>query len=435
MKERKPSILSYVGFRNLFLGQIVSQFGDTLYWIVFPWLVYEVTGSAGAVGITLAFEALPYVLLSWYAGAVVDRVDRRLVLIWSDVFSAVLVTLFAAIVLLDPKPSLWVVCSVVFLLGCVNVFAAPAKHASTPRLVPEERLIEANALNSYAQSSMPLIGFALGAGLLGLLNVFTPSLMYVAVFLFDALTFVGSALFMFALPSIVPQREDERKAAWKETLEGLRFVRSNEVLFVSLLLAVGMHVFIAPFMPAYVIVTKDVFNGTTTTLAILEAGFFLGMVFGSLVTMVWKPKAAGVAFSVALALAAIPIVPMGFAKDMWTFFALNLICGLFVPLAQVPMNTLVQVITPDGYRGRVNSALSMMAAMVMPLGYLLSGALIAAVGLTGTFAVIGIGFGLTALLGLASPGFRSARLPEGDEPQPPEEPPSDTFFPPVEVQA
>lgn len=435
MSERKPFILSYAGFRNLFLGQVVSQFGDTLYWIVFPWLVYEVTGSAGAVGITLAFEALPYVLLSWYAGAIVDRVDRRLVLIWSDVFSAALVTLFAAIVLLDATPALWLVCTVVFLLGCVNVFAAPAKHAATPRLVPEDRLIEANALNSYAQSSMPLIGFALGAGLLGLLNVFTPALMYVAVFLFDALTFVGSALFMAALPSIVPQRDDERKAAWRETLEGLRFVRSNDVLFVSLLLAVGMHMFIAPFMPAYVVVAKDVFDGTPTTLAILEVGFFLGMVFGSLATMVWKPRAAGLAFSIALALAAIPIVPMGFVKDMWVFFVLNLVCGLFVPLAQVPMNTLVQVITPDGYRGRVNSALSMMAAMVMPVGYLLSGVLIAAVGLTGTFAVIGIGFGLTALLGLVSRGFRLARLPEGGAAEAPGEPPADTFFPPAEPQA
>lgn len=410
------SVLSIPAFRNLWVGQLISQFGDMLYGLVFMWMVLEATNDAGAVGIVLAFGAAPYVLFSLYAGVLADRLDRRMLLIASDVASAALVLIFLAAILRDPAPAFWFICLISFLLATANVIAAPARAAITPRLVPEERLQEALSLNSTSQGMMPFIGGILsGIGLAAVMKVARTSA-YAISFAVNALTFVISAIFMATLPRVIADRTDEPKSPVREAIEGIKFIFTHKTLAVAILLTISMNFFAAPFMPIYTLVARDVFGGSIATLAFLESGFFLGMIVGSLVAMAKNSTKPGIAFAVYLILAGLAIVPMGLIIDFWAFMALNFLCGVFIPLASIPINTYIQLQTEDAYRGRVNSAMGTMAAAIMPIGMAITGPLLHWLGLSGIFLFMGGGIAACALLGLASKSLRDATLPAGFDP-------------------
>ncbi len=424
MSTRASHVLSIRPFRNLWVGQLISQFGDVLYSLVFMWMVLEVTGEPKYVGYVMACGALPYVLFALYAGTLADRLDRRMLLVLSDILSAALVTVFLVVILFDPAPPLILICVIAFLLGTSNVIAAPARAAITPRLVPEDRLQEAIALNSMSQGLMPFLGAVLSGAGLALLHLISRTFTYALAFGLNAITFIVSALFMASLPKVVAERTEEPKSPFRDAVDGIRFIFSHKALAVAILIAVGMNFFVAPFMPVYTYIAKEVFKGTPATLAFLEAGFFLGMVCGSLAAMKIRTKKPGLSFAFFLVLAGLMIVPMGFVTNFWAFMALNFLCGVFIPPASIPMGTFIQLQTADEYRGRVNSAMGTMSAMVMPVGMAMSGLLLKWLTLPGLFIFMGGGMALCASFGFLSKPLRTATLP-ASAPTLEEDPPSE----------
>jgi MFS family permease len=407
------ALLRLTGFRNLWVGQLISQFGDVLHHLVFLWLVLEVTGKNSDVGIVGAFEALPYALLSAPAGVAADRYDRRRILLWADWGCALIVLGFVGLLAVNPKPGLWTICAFAFALGSVSVFAAPARSASIPRLVPPEKLVDANALNSASQNFMPLAGNALAALTLKAIFAASSLFAYVLTFTFNALTFVVSAFFMLRLPPIEPERDLTQKTSfWNEIREGMRYIRHHPILRAALLASFGLNFFIAPFMPVYVVLTQKRFHGTPALLALLETGFFIGMLIGSVLMFRFRVRRVGMAFSIYLALAAVTIVPMGYVGSPAAFWVLNVICGIFIPPASVPLSTLIQQETPDGLRGRVNAVQAMISTLIMPVGVAMSGPLLKWFGIGGTFWFMGVGLGVCPLLALLSRPFAQSILPE-----------------------
>ncbi len=411
--DKKPSLFANEGFRNLWIGQMISQFGDVLHALVFLWMILEVTGDPNKMGIVGAFEALPPIVFAVHAGVWADRHDRKKILVWMDWLSMSLVIGFAFLVYGVKTPSLPVVCAFAFALKSMSAFAMPARSAALPRLVPANQLVQATALNSTLQSVMPLIGNALSALVLQVIFALSKTMTYFVTFLFNGATFFVSALFMLRLPSLIPEREGERKSTWNEMKEGIHFIRDVPFLRVAIALSVSLNFFVAPFMPTCVVVTKQRFNSEPSVLALLEVGFFLGMAVGSMLTMKAKIKRVGIAFSAFLSLASLMMIPMGYTHSPLVFGIMNFLCGLCIPPAAIPINTLTQLKTPDALRGRVNSALSMASMMVMPIGMALSGVLLKYLGITGTFWYMVLGLLVPSLLGLLNRDFRMA-LMEGE---------------------
>lgn len=410
---KKPSLFANQGFKNLWLGQMISQFGDVLHALVFLWMVLEVTGDPNKMGIVGAFEALPPIIFAVHAGVWADRHDRRKILLWVDWLCMGLVVGFAFLVYWVKTPSLPVVCAFAFALKSMTAFASPARSAALPRLVPSDQLIQATALNSTLQSIMPLIGNALSAMVLQVIFTLSKTMTYVATFLFNGATFLISALFMLRLPSLVPERVDDRKSTWNEMKEGVRFIREMPFLRVAILLSVTLNFFLAPFMPAYVVVAKQRFHSDPSLLAFLEVGFFLGMGAGSVIVMKAKIKRVGVAFSCFLSLAGLMMIPMGYTDSKVIFWIMNFLCGLCIPPAAIPIGTLTQLKTPDALRGRVNAALGMASMAVTPIGMALSGVLLKRVGVAGTFWYMIAGLTIPSMLGLLNRDFRLATM-EGE---------------------
>lgn len=412
---RASGILRHRNFRNLWLGQAISQFGDACYALIFLFMVQKLTGSHALVGYVGALQALPFVLLGPYAGAVADRFDRRTLMLVADLCSTALLGGFAACLVLQSTPPTWTLLVVPTLLSCINVFFFPAKTASIPRLVPAEELVQANALSAATQSMMPLIGLGLSLAGLGPIYARYPDLFFLIAVCINGLTFLASALFIWHLPKIEPQREATAlRRPMADAVAGLRYLWRQHVLKVVLILTALVNLSVAPFMVVYIAANDEWFGGRFATLAGFELSFVVGMVLGSLLAGRLRVLRAGLAYVWGLFGCAICVVMMALSPTFWLFAFWNFAAGVTLPFATIPIQTYFQLVLPDAFRGRAASAMTMAAQAVSPIGQALAGVILVAVGIFWMFVLMGGALALFALLGLADRPFRTCQLPTAD---------------------
>ncbi len=404
-------------FRNLWLGQAISQFGDAFYYVVFLFMVKKITGSAAMVGYVGALEAIPYLLFSPYAGVLADRLDRRRIMLSSDLVSAAILALFALSLLIWPTPATWLLLTTPCLLSIVRCFFMPAKGAAIPLLVPQEMLQTANALSMTTQSMMPLIGLGLSASVLGLLYTISEKWFFLTAISVNAVSFVASAYFILRLPILNPLRDDIHEThPVQDFKDGISFVRKRKDLTVLIGTLAIFRLMVAPFFVTYVVANERWFDGRPQTLAWCEFAFFSTMVIFSPIVGKLKIKRPTVTFMIGLGGIGVFVAVMSVARTFWVFLLLQAVCGIFVPLADIPIGTYMQTSIPDAFRGRVNSVMNMVATGTMPLGMAMAGGLVDGVGLSVTFLIMGFGMVGGALLGLLSPDYRNARMPEAPPP-------------------
>jgi MFS family permease len=209
----------------LWLGQLISNLGDTLHYIALIVWVYERTGSSLAVSGAVFFEVVPVILLAPVAGIVIDRFSRKAVLITSDLLRAwlVLSLLFTT--------ELWQVYAIISLLTAAGTFFNPAVSATLPTLLDEEDLLAANSVSWSTGRFVQIIGSALALGVIQAIGA-------EAAFLFNAGTFLISGLFLLLLP--VPPGRPVAARGWQafitDAKEGLAFTRHHR--FVSQLVLI-----------------------------------------------------------------------------------------------------------------------------------------------------------------------------------------------------
>ena len=197
-------------FRRLWGGNVVSLFGDWFNTIAIYELVKELTGSELALGLVFLTKMLPMALVAPIAGVVVDRLNRRHVMIASDVVRGVLVLGF---LLVDEASDLWLIYTLTALQIGVSAFFFPAKSASLPNIVSKEDLLAANALMSATWSTMLALGAAAGGAAVEYLGI-------EMVFVFDALTYAVSAWFIWR--TRIPQDTEAAERGVNPVVAGLR---------------------------------------------------------------------------------------------------------------------------------------------------------------------------------------------------------------------
>jgi MFS family permease len=217
--------IGYVGllrnnkaFRRLWYGQVVSQLGDWFDSIALFALLLRLTGSGQAVGLLMVAQFLPSAIVGLFAGVIIDRLPRKLVMIAANLGSAALVLLF---LLVHDASQIWIIYTVAVLKMSLVSFFDPARTAITPDIVNRQELIAANAISGATWSAMLAIGAALGGVVAGTLGTD-------AAFILDAASFVLAALFIWAVP--VHETHLSQLATTsrvQELREGLTFVFSD----------------------------------------------------------------------------------------------------------------------------------------------------------------------------------------------------------------
>lgn len=413
MQFKLPQVLEHRSFRDLWLGQSISQLGDAFYFVTFMFMAEKLTGTVSTAGLVGALEAIPYLLFSPYAGVLADRMDRRRIMWLSDIVCGVALLLFGAVLAFNASPPIWLLCSVAFLLSTIRCFFLPAKSASIPNLIPKERVVEANAFSMTTQSLMPLIGLAFAASLMAPLYETSARWFFFTCVVINAVSFFGSSVYIARLPEILPDRKDgDQPHAWQDFKLGWGYLKTRRELQIWLAMLTVFRLFVSPFFVVHLAANKEWFGGKPSTLAWFEFSFFAGMIIASPIVGKLKVTKPTLTFSYGLAAVGAFVAAMAISPFFWPYVIWNVLCGLAVPYADIPMNAYMQLSVPDEFRGRMNSVTSMIGMGIMPIGMLMAGWMVEVIGIKWALVVMGAGMFFACLAGLLDKTYRDARMPE-----------------------
>lgn len=359
-------------YRWFWLGMLASFIGIHLQLVARNWLVYEMTGSALALGIVIAAWGLPILLLSLYGGAVADRLKKRDLLIVTQVANGI-ITLIIAILIATGGIVLWHLIAAAALTGIIFAFHVPARLAIIPELVQKREILNAIALNSTGMNLSRFVGFAIGGALLGAIGV--AGVYYVVVICF----FVSAAL-LFMLPVVEKVRQRAVTSIKVDLMEGLRYIYHSPLIRSLLAMAFVSIAFGLPYMNLMPVFAVDIFDVGAFGLGLLLGMAGLGSLIGSLILASLGDFRRKGLLCIGLALGfGAAVALFGFSDSYPLSLVLLMAVGLLGAGYLAVNNTLIQSKVPHEMLGRVMSIYVMTFAM-MPLGTLPLGAVSEAIG-------------------------------------------------------
>lgn len=388
-------------FVLLWTGQFVSQIGDRLYMVAFPWLVYGATGSTLSTGLAFAIYTLPYVLFGMFAGVVIDRFDKRRIMLAAELARIILVLL----VPLAADFALWSVFVLSFAMASLTVLFDPAKLSLLPDIVTKDQLLRANSLLASAETLTEVVGYA-GAGFL-LAAVSTAT-----AFRLDAVTFFISALTLTLMAYAPPARAATERAARSfahELREGLVYIRHHAGLLDNTLLAVAIALGLGASYPLTFFLAVRVLDGGTRAFGVFEAAIALGYLSGSLLVVgLAKRLRVGRSIVVGFVLVGAGMAAVAAADRVWVAAALFGLVGIANAAALISMDTYVQQVVPEHIRGRVWGSRFMLTQGAYAASVLIGGALAGVFDVRPLFIAVGLVVAVPALLAFFVPALRDA---------------------------
>ncbi|MGD0121775.1 MAG: MFS transporter [Candidatus Limnocylindrales bacterium] len=334
-------------FRMLWLGQLVNGLGRQVTVVALPFELWQLTHSSLSIGLLALVQLAPILILSLGGGAVADAVDRRRLLIVTQLFLAA-TSLTLAVLATQPSSPIWALYAVAFVAAGVGAVDGPARTSALPRLVPRERLPAAIAVNWLSGQTVAVAGPVFAGVLIATSGV-------AAAFAFDVLTFLASLAALLVIAPI-PPHPNARRPSLRSVAEGLAFARDRRIVLATLAVDFDAMIFGMP-SSLFPQLALTVFNTGAAGYGLLNAapavGALIGAAFSGWVGSVRRP---GRGVVVAVAGWGAAIVAFGL---LTAYFPLALIClavaGGADVVSAVLRSSIVQLTTPDRLRGRLSS--------------------------------------------------------------------------------
>ncbi len=376
--------LRHRNFRLFFGGQSISLIGTWMTRIATSWLVYRLTKSALLLG-TVGFAGqIPTFLLAPLAGVIVDRVDRRKVLVWTQTL-AMVQSLALAWLTLSHRITIAEILVLSAMQGIINAFDMPGRQSFMVKMVEDRAdLSNAIAINSSMVNTARLIGPSLAGLLIAATNEGW-------CFLADGISYVAviASLLMMRLPRVDEHRVATTMVA--QLRQGWTYVTGFAPIRTILTLFALLSLMGWPFMVLMPIFAAQVLHGGPHTL-----GFLMGAVgVGSLVSalsLVVRRSVRGLTkmIPIAAAVFGVGLICFGLSRVLWLSLLMMLVTGFGMMQGMVASNTIMQTLVEEEMRGRVMSYYTMAFVGMAPFGSLLAGALAHAIGAQHTVIVSGI---------------------------------------------
>jgi MFS family permease len=388
MDSTNDSLLKNTRFLRLWIGQGTSFLGDAVSMVALVVLVVQVTGSASAVGGALVARLLP-TLASPLAGVLADRLDRRLVLVASDLARAVLVVglIFAT--------NLATIYVLVFFMGLARTLFNPTIRAAFPSVVGAGDLTRANALIGGTFSVSETAGPALGGLLVATVGVD-------AAFVLDAATYLISAAMLSLISLPRPEREEEDAGFAEDLRAGFAYLAGSRVPLAIVLGAFLTMLTVNITIPAEVFLAKRTFDAGNAGYGLLVGLYGGGMVLGSALMVALGDRVRllplyffGI-FAMALAL-----IGTGLSPTFSLAVGALVVVGIANGTENVTTDTILQKRVPDALLGRVFSVRFLGFSVGEILAYGVGGAIVDASGASFTYLVAGVATATAGLVILA----------------------------------
>jgi MFS family permease len=328
-------------YRLLYIGQLVSAFGSMITYVAVPKQIWDLTQSSFAVGMLGAIQLVPLLVFALWGGAYADSMDRRKLLVVSEIFMA-LGMLILAINALFPQPSILLIFLISGLMSALNGFHRPALDALTPRLVDREDLKAVSALGSLRFSLSAIAGPALGGLMIATLGM-------VSTYAIDFFTYLISLLALAAIRRMPPP--EGRKPGLGAIMEGLRYAVSRPELIGTYVVDLVAMTFAMP-MALFPAMAEN--WGGAQALGGLYSAMAVGFLASTVVSG-WTRKVDrhGVAVIAGAAVWGVAIIGLGFASGYVTALFCLALAGAGDNVSAIFRGTIWNETIPGDLRGRL----------------------------------------------------------------------------------
>jgi MFS family permease len=391
-------------FRRYLAGTSISDTGTWMQNMAQGWVMSTLTNKAIMLGMVTFAAGLPMIFLTMFGGSLADQLDKRKILVWTQIVQIVL-ALVLGLLIFTGAIRIWHIILVAGLLGTAFAFEHPALSALVPELVRREEIAGAVALDRAVFHCARLVGPSVAGVIVGLLGA-------AMAFFLNAFTFVAFIIALLSLPPRARGSKEEEAQRASGMRDGFRYVRADKPSLAMVGMIATMTLFIFPavsvMMPLYV---RDVLHFGPDRLGYLMAFSAAGSVLGAITLVSIAPSrrqgwmmaaAVAVSFSV-LGLSRAHAFSFAAATLVVVSFGLSLIFGL--------SNTIVQERAPAHLRGRVSAVMGLSFFGLMPVTALGVTSLADAIGMRTALAVSAVCYGLAAVSIMARVGGRLKETP------------------------
>lgn len=381
-------------------GQMISFVGSLLVQYAIFWYINLETQSGTILTISIIVSFLPLLIFSPIAGVLADKVNRKLLIIVADL-SIALVTLVTAILFTLGDIQIWMLIVVIGIRGIGQAIHGPAIGAAIPLMVPKEKLMRVQGIQTGIQSAFNILGPIVAALLISWFSIGV-------LFYIDTVTAVmgvSTLIFFVRIPKHINEGQPHTTTGLQDFLAGLKYVKTHTFLIPFFLYLFFVLILVSPvafLSPLQVVRSFQTFGTQVFRLTMVEVGFSLGMTIGAGLVAWWGGfRNRIVTAGLAISLLGLGVMLLGFVANFYVYFGLMIIQGIALPFYNTPMTVILQEQVDPGYMGRVSSISTMINSIAMPIGIAIFGPLADVVDIELLMIISGIamlGFGLLYLI-------------------------------------
>lgn len=379
--------------RNLTIllgGQFVSQMGDKFYILALAYWVLETTQSSAKMGIMLFYSFFPAIVLGIFAGAYIDKYDRKKILVLADLIRGVVV-FGVLIVYLQGALTLPIIIAAQVLLSICAAFYDPAIPAVIPQIVKKDQLVKANSLTQFVQGFSTIAGPVLG-------GIAIATVGYTFIFVFNALSYIISGIFecFIAIPKREIEKSTESSSIFKDLGEGLRFIAGKKPLLVILSIVGVIHFFVGSIEVVVPVLAFRLSGAGPTNLGFLQTSIGVGTVLLAMIvaaTGYLNNKEEKFLFG-AVSFTGVNFVLVGMMKffnisTVYAYLAFFCLIGGSIVVAATCFRTILQKFISNDMAGRLFGVVGVVGNFSIPLAMLVYGFVMEYVNLALVIAISG----------------------------------------------
>ena len=384
-------------------GQTVSMFGSFLVQYAIMWHLTLTTKSGLVLALAAVFGFLPQAIVSIFAGVWADRVNRRKMIMISDSTIA-LSTLGLALLMLSGIDDLWLIYLVMAVRSVGAGVQMPAVSALLPQIVPADKLMRINGINSSLQSALGLLAPVAAAAVYSTMSI-------VPIFFIDVVTaIIGVGLLAtISVPTLERAASDEKPSYFADLKDGLNYIFTHDLVrWVMGVFAVVFLLTVAPSNLSPLFIVRN-FGSEVWKLTVGEIAFSVGMALGGALLAVFANKVNRIGMIIGTSVFfGLLSVAMGFTTNLIVFYILFFIIGLAVPSFFTSAMTLLQETVEPERQGRVFGFVGIVISVAMPIGMAVLGPLADVYPVESLMIVSGLAMVVFALAAVLLPAGRKA---------------------------
>lgn len=351
--------LANPNYARFFAGQALSLIGTWMQSVALAWLVLQLTGSASSLGIAVALQTLPILLLGPYGGLVVDRVDKRRLLILTQALSGVQ-ALVLAILVMHGDASYPIVLALTLSLGLINAFDQPARLSFVREMVAAEEVRNAVSLNAVLMNAARSIGPGIGGVLIATSGV-------AACFLANAVSFLAAIIAYLSMNRALLHRGTPTPRAPRQLRDGFSYVRRTPVLLVPLTMMAIIGTLTFEFAVTLPALATQTFDGDASSIGLLTSAMGVGAIVGGLTSATQTRVSPGTLVGSALGFS-IGVLLTAIAPNIALASLALVIVGIASAWFMAAGNTTLQLHSNPQMRGRVMALWSVAFIGSTPIG-------------------------------------------------------------------